>query len=214
MAADEELLSRIRSGIINFDHDGVRRAVSQALVKGIKTRTIMKALEEGMDEVGRRYEEDEYYLPELIMAAEAMNEAYKILFKDTANRLAGPLVALATVEGDIHDIGKNLMSNYLNALSIRTFDLGVDVSAKDITSFVEKERPSVLALSAMLTTTTERIKDVIDELESKGLRKKVKIIIGGASSNKALASRYGADLYGKDAIRGSRIIKNLFEQSN
>lgn len=206
---EEGILKRIREDVISFDMDDIKEAVRLALKAGIPPeRVINEAMADGMKVVGERYENDEYYLPDLIMAGETMNEGTKVLFSGE-RRIEGPgaPVVLATVKGDIHDIGKNVLSNFLNGAGIRVHDLGVDVSSEEIVETVRKYRPAVLGLSALLSTTKDEIKEVIKELEKRGLRKDVKIIIGGLPTDRGFARKAGGDAYAEDAVEGVKIIK-------
>jgi methylmalonyl-CoA mutase cobalamin-binding domain/chain len=206
---EEGILKRIREDVISFDMDDIKEAARLALKAGIPPeRVINEAMADGMKVVGERYENDEYYLPDLIMAGETMNEGTKILFSG-GRRIGGAdtLVVLATVKGDIHDIGKNVLSNFLNGAGIRVHDLGVDVSSEEIVETVRKYRPVVLGLSALLSTTKDEIKEVIKELEKSGLRKDVKIIIGGLPTDRGFARKAGGDAYAEDAVEGVKIIK-------
>ena len=206
----DSVLRRLKDDVIRFDHDDIREAASLAMEAGIEPqRAINEALLKGLEEVDRRYRNDEYFLPDLIMASEAMNEAVKTLFKGLKeNPGSGPDAVLATVKGDIHDIGKNILAGLLRGSGVSVYDLGVDVAEEEITSAVEKHRPRVLCLSAMLSTTREEIKSVIKELERKGFRKEVKIIIGGASTGRVFASLAGADAYAEDALIGAAIVRD------
>ncbi len=206
---EEGILKRIREDVISFDMDDIKEAARLALKAGIPPeRVINEAMADGMKVVGERYENDEYYLPDLIMAGETMNEGTKILFSGE-RRIEGPgaPVVLATVKGDIHDIGKNVLSNFLNGAGIGVHDLGVDVSSEEIVETVRKYRPVVLGLSALLSTTKDEIKEVIKELEKRGLRKDVKIIIGGLPTDRGFARKAGGDAYAEDAVEGVKIIK-------
>ena len=204
------ILKRIKWDVINFDMDDIKEAVGLALGAGIpREKVINEAMAEGMKVVGERYENDEYYLPDLIMAGETMNEGTKVLFSGSAETDgdAEP-VMLATIEGDIHDIGKNVLSNFLSGAGIKVRDLGVDVSREEIIENIKKFRPKVLGLSALLSTTKDEIKEVIKELEKNGLRRDLKIIVGGLPTDKNFAKKAGSDAYAEDALEGLRIIKD------
>jgi 5-methyltetrahydrofolate--homocysteine methyltransferase len=214
---DERIvLKRLSDDVVNFDHEGIKEVAKLARRMGIKPeKALNEGLRRGMAEVDRRYQNDEYFLPDLIMAAEAMNEATKILFEREKNK--SPLknkVILATVKGDIHDIGKNILANFLNGLGIATHDLGVDVGKGEVVEAVAKQDPEVLALSSMLSTSRVEIKEIIGELKKQGLRRGIKIIIGGSSTGKVFGKIAGADAYATDAPQGSVIIKNWIEKTN
>jgi methylmalonyl-CoA mutase cobalamin-binding domain/chain len=205
----ENILKRLKEGVINFDVDEVKEAAMLALEANIAPQSALnQALVKGMEVVGERYERDEYFLPDMIMAAEAMNEATKILFSGVKNNSdTSPLVVLATVKGDIHDIGKNILSNFISGSGISVYDLGVDATKEEIVETVNKLKPQALGLSSMVSTTRGEIKEVIKELERREIRKDLKVIIGGASTGRVFAKIAGADAYAKDAIKGTEIIK-------
>jgi methylmalonyl-CoA mutase cobalamin-binding domain/chain len=214
---DESIvLNQLRDGVVNFNHEGIKEVAKLALRTGISPeRALNEGLMRGMEEVDRRYQNDEYFLPDLIMAAEAMNEATKILFdREKIKFPPNNRVILATVKGDIHDIGKNLLDNFLNGLGIATHDLGVDVKKEDVVEAVVKLDAEVLALSSMISTSRDEIKDIIDELKKRGLRRDLKIIIGGSSTGKVFAKIAGADAYANDAPQGSLIIKKWIRKNN
>lgn len=210
---EEGILKRIREDVINFDMDDIKEAAKLALEAGIPPeRVINEAMAEGIKIVEKRYKKDEYYLPDLVMAGEAMNEGTKVLFSGES-RILGPgaPVVLATTKGNIHDIGKNILSNLLNGAGIGVHDLGVDVSKEEIAETVEKYKPVALGFSAMFPAAKKEIKEVIKELEKRDLRKDVKIIIGGSITDKRFAKHVGGDAYAKDAVEGVKIIKGWIQ---
>jgi methanogenic corrinoid protein MtbC1 len=149
------------------------------------------------------------------MAGEAMNEATKILFKNhEMNSYPDGLVVLATVKGDIHDIGKNILANFLIGSGVGVHDLGVDVETPEILRAVERLNPTVLGLSAMLSTTRDEIKKVIHGVKNMAPNRNIKIIIGGASTSGLFARIAGADNYSKDAFQGVKIIKEWIDKKS
>ena len=205
---EEGILKRIKADIINFDMDDIKEASKLALDAGISPQRVIKeAMAEGMFVVGEKYENDEYDLPDLIMAGEAMNEGTKVLFKGAEVSDVFAPVMLATIRGDIHDIGKNVLSNFLRGGGIVVRDLGVDVKKEEIADAVEKYRPKVLGLSALLSTTKDEINGVIKELENRGLRRDLKIIVGGLPTDRKFAKRARSDAYAEDAPEGVKIIR-------
>ncbi len=211
---EESILRRLMDDVINFDVDDIKEAAALALQAGIPPeRVINEALAKGMEAVDERYRRDEYFLPDLVMAGETMNEATRILFGGAnINPGLDASVVLATVKGDIHDIGKNVLSNLLNGAGIAVHDLGVDVSMDEIVETVRKLNPRVIGLSSMITTTSGEIKSIIQELEKRGLRKNVKVIIGGESTGMVFAKMAGADAHAGDAAEGVRIIKGWIQE--
>ncbi len=206
------ILSRLRDAVANFEVDEVKAACLDALEAGISVEeTILKGMARGMDIVGELYEEDTYLLPELIMAAEAMNEGLSVLKpylkKGGAEHRA--VIALGSVEGDIHDIGKNLVGSFLTAAGFDVRDLGVDVSPEEFAGAVNDGDVDILGMSSLMTNTRPAIERTIKHLEHSNFRSSVKIIIGGGSINRKYADRVGADGYAEDALAAVRAAKKV-----
>ncbi|GAI89254.1 unnamed protein product [marine sediment metagenome] len=201
--------------IIELEVDDIEGAVKEALEKdGKDPFDVLQALTKGMDEVGRRYEQKEYYLTELVLAGETIKEAFKIL--QPALAASGQSeskvgIILATVKGDNHDIGKNILGSLLLSSGYELHDLGMDVDEKTIVEKVKETGASIVALSSLLTMTVEQIRNVDKALKEAGLRDKVKMIVGGAPLNMELAKKLGADDFAEDAVDGVRHIKKLAE---
>ena len=197
--------------IVELDVDNIAKAVQQKLEKRVEPNDILKALTAGMDEVGRRYEQKEYFLTELVLAGETMKEAFDVLKPRLTSKERGKRrpVVVATVKGDNHDIGKNILITMLVSAGFEVIDLGVDCPKEKIVEAVRKHDAKVLALSCLLTMTMREISVVGEALKDAGLRDKVKVIVGGAPLNMELAKEMGADDYSADAIDGVRHIKAL-----
>ena len=198
--------------VIELEVDDIADAVKEALNEGKDAFEILNSLTKGMDEVGRRYEEKEYYLTELVLAGETMKEAFNVL--KPALAAAGKVedrvkIILATVKGDNHDIGKNILGSLLLSSGFELYDLGMDVDENTIIEKVKETGADIIALSTLLTMTVEHIKVVHEALQAAGLRDKVKLIVGGAPLNMELAKRLGADDFADDAVDGVRHIKRL-----
>lgn len=206
----EELTEKI----IELEVDNVQDAIKESLNEGKKPFNILNALTKGMDEVGKRYEEKEYYLTELVLAGETMKEAFKVLkpaleAEDRAEEKVK--IILATVKGDNHDIGKNILASLLLSSGFEIYDLGIDIDANTIVEKAKEIDADVVALSSLLTMTVEEIKRVHQKLKEAGIRDDVKLIVGGAPLNRELAQRLGADDYASDAVEGVKHIKNLVQ---
>ncbi len=198
--------------IIELEVDDIADAVKEALDEDKDPFDIMNALTEGMDEVGRRYEEKEYYLTELVLAGETMKEAFNVLRPALAasDRSEDKVkIILATVKGDNHDIGKNILSSLLLSSGFELYDLGMDVDENTIVEKVRESGAQIIALSTLLTMTVEQIKVVHEALQAAGLRDKIKLIVGGAPLNMELAKKLGADDFADDAVEGVKHIKQL-----
>ena len=206
-------LQGITDMIIDLDIDNVASAVQQQLDSGAHPQDVLEALTAGMNEVGRLYETDEYFLAELVLAGDTMKAAFEVLKPhlksgDTASKT--PIVA-ATVKGDNHDIGKNILISMLVSAGFEVLDLGMDTPTEKIVDAVRDTGAKVVALSALLTMTMKEISVVDKALRAAGLREGVKIIVGGAPLNLQIAKELGADDYGPDAIDGVKRIKAILE---
>jgi dimethylamine corrinoid protein len=201
--------------IIELEFDDIADAVKEAIEVDEKDPfDILNAITKGMDEVGRRYETEEYYLTELVLAGETMKEAFKVLkpamvgTEKSENRVK---VIICTVKGDNHDIGKNLLGTMLLSSNFEVIDLGMDVDAQVIVDKVKETDAKFVALSSLLTMTVNQITIVHEALQAAGLRDKVKLIVGGAPLNMELAKKLGADSFADDAVLGVKRIKELAE---
>jgi len=202
--------------IIELEVDDIEAAVREALEEdGKDPFDILNSLTKGMDEVGKRYEEKEYYLTELVLAGETMKEAFKVLQPALAasdKSVDKTKVIICTVKGDNHDIGKNILGSLLLSSGFELIDLGMDVDADTIVNKVKESGATIIALSSLLTMTVEQIKTVHEALIAADLRDSVKLIVGGAPLNMELAKRLGADDFADDAVDGVRHIKELAEK--
>jgi len=199
--------------IIELEIDDIAEAVQQQLDAGVDPQDVLKSLTIGMDEVGRRYETNEYFLTELVLAGDTMKEAIQVLkphLKAEDSGYKSP-VAVATVKGDNHDIGKNILISLLMSAGFEVIDLGIDCPTEKIVEAVKNSGVKVVALSTLLTMTMNEISNVDKALREAGLRDDVKLIVGGAPLNMEIAKQLGADDFGADAIDGVRQIKALSE---
>ncbi|MHA1454770.1 MAG: cobalamin-dependent protein [Promethearchaeota archaeon] len=200
--------------IIELEVDDIEAAVKEALnADGKDPFDVLNALTKGMDEVGRRYEEKEYYLTELVLAGETMKEAFKVLQPALAasdKSVDKTKIIIATVQGDNHDIGKNILGSLLLSSGFEVYDLGMDVDENVIVEKVKETGATIVALSSLLTMTVEHIKTTHEALKSAGIRDKVKLIVGGAPLNMDLAKRLGADDYVSRKIISIILISFLY----
>jgi len=207
---EEKILKRLQDCIVNLDIDGIGKAAQDALDAGIPpVKAVTEGMAKGMDIVGQKYEAKEYFLAELIMAGEVMKEGMKVLephLKGVDVRTLGK-VAVGTVRGDLHDIGKNIVATLLNAAGFNVIDLGVDVTPEQFVEAVRTQKPKIIGMSALLTVTMPEMENVIKELKKAGLRDKVKIIVGGAPLTEDYAKKIGADAYAPNAVAGVNMCK-------
>jgi 5-methyltetrahydrofolate--homocysteine methyltransferase len=210
-----DILQRLKNSVANLDTEGTQKACVEALESGISPyKAVSEGMARGMKIVGEKYEAGEYFLSELIMAAEVMKDGMKILephLKAEDMKIIGK-VAIGTVKGDLHDVGKNLVATLLEAAGFEVTDLGVDVPAEKFIGAIREREPDILAMSTLLTTTMTGMDAVINETERTGLRRKVKIIIGGAPITPEYAKKIGADAAAKDAVEAVNICKKWMEQ--
>ncbi len=195
---------------------GVSELVKEALESGIDANKILlEGLSKGMEMVGKKYESGEYFIPDMLTAAEAVEAGMKVmepyLLKDGENGAKGKIV-MATVEKDLHDIGKNLVCIMLRGAGFTVVDLGIDVPAARIAEVAEEEGAGLVGLSALLNTTMVNMEKVVKELENRGIRDRVKVLIGGAPTSEDFARDIGADSYGKDAFAAIREAEHLLHQ--
>lgn len=200
----------IRDCVVNIDLERIRGLVREALDAGLPPYQIfMEGVTKGLDIVGQKYEVGEYFLSELIGAAQVVKEAMDELgphLQSKALEHTGTVV-IGTVKGDLHDIGKNIVKMLMIPAGFKVYDLGVDVPPEKFIDKVRETNADIVALSSLLTTTMGEMKVVIEELKKSGLHNKVKVIIGGAPISVGYAREIGADEYGKDAAHGVRICK-------
>lgn len=204
-------LKEIYEGVIAGNAPGVESAVKAALAAGVSAEQILReALIPGMAEVGARFERNEYFVPEMLISARAMQYGMNVLKPLLVESGVEPVgkVAIGTVKGDLHDIGKNLVSMMLEGAGFEVVDLGVDVPAD---RFVDaaKNGAQIVAMSALLTTTMPGMKTTIEALVESGVRDGVKVMIGGAPVTQAYADQIGADGYAPDASSAARKAKEL-----
>ena len=206
-------LNNIFQNVIEGNTEEVEAGVKAALVEGIGANIILsQALIAAMDEVGRRFEEGDFYVPEMLVSARAMQAGLKLLkphLLQSEIKSTGK-IAIGTVKGDLHDIGKNLVGMMLEGAGFEVIDLGVDVAPE---KFVEAVMNGVhlIGMSALLTTTMGSMATTIQALKEAGVREKVKVLIGGAPVTEEYAKQIGADAFGTDASSATRVARQLVE---
>ncbi len=209
-----ELLHAMAQSIIDGDADAAVELAQQAIQKGIDPlEAITQGYVVGVNQVGEAFSCGDAFLPELVMAGEAMKAAVQTLEPEMAKRgthreVLGKVV-LATVEGDIHEIGKSLVGTMLSASGFQVYDMGVDVSSSKILDKVREVNADIVALSALLTTTMVKQREVIEVLTKEGLHGKVKVMVGGAPVTRDWVLKISADGYSEDAIGAVNIAKQL-----
>lgn len=208
----QAMLEEAKQAIINYDASKAGEAAKKALDSGIKPDVVIsEGFVPGIIEVGDLFDRGQLFLPELIMAADAMKAGSAICTaKIPASEVkAAKKVVLGTVEGDIHDIGKSIVVSFLLANGFEVYDLGRDVPLEKFIEKVIEVKADVVGMSALLTTTMEGQKTVVEELKEAGLQDKVKTIVGGAPTSQSWADRIGADAYGENAVDAVKKIKEI-----
>jgi 5-methyltetrahydrofolate--homocysteine methyltransferase len=207
-----KLLDDLRQSIIDGDMHSTQALVPEALAEGISPEQILKdGLISAMGEVGARFENGEFYVPEMLISARAMKSGLALLRPHlvAANVRAVGKVVIGTVQGDLHDIGKNLVGMMLEGAGFEVIDLGADVSAEKYVAAAQEHQPDLIACSALLTTTMPHMQNIIQQLDEAGLRPQVKVMIGGAPVTDAYARQIGADGYAPDAAAAASLAKAL-----
>jgi methylmalonyl-CoA mutase cobalamin-binding domain/chain len=210
-----KMIDQLEESIIDLD---IEKAVDvcRKLVESstVSPDQLFEAIGRALEIVGSKYEAGEYFLSELIMAGEVVKQILNVIepIYGGAEREPIATVVLATVRGDLHDLGKNIFTMLLQSSGFRVVDLGVDVSAEKIIDAVRENGADTLGLSSLLTTTVPELENVVKELKKSGLREKVKVLVGGAAVNAEVAKRYGVDAWGKTAVEGLNICKQWFTE--
>ncbi len=206
------ILKAIGESILGFQPKKAEELTQQAISEGMTPSQVLNdGLIPAMDTVGKNYEAGEIYVPEMLMAAKAMKASLAILrplLAETGVASIGTVV-IGTVEGDLHDIGQNLVSIMLEGAGFEVVNLGIDNSADDFTKAVQDSGANVVAMSALLTTTMVQMPGIIEGLKTAGLRDGLKIIIGGAPVTQEYAEQIGADGYAKDAAAAVTLVRKL-----
>ena len=212
--SQEDILTEIAKVVVEFQTRRAKELIRKALDRGIPPlEVVMDGLAAGLDVVGKRYEDGEYFLPELVAAGTTAKESLETLepYLKGQGRWSKGSVIIGTVQGDLHDIGKNIVSMMLLGAGLKVKDLGVDVPASKFLDDAGRERPDILALSCLLTTAMPRFSEVVRSLEDQGLRKELKILVGGNPVDANFARSIGADGYAPDALQAMRVAKDLIK---
>ncbi len=202
----------IYKAVLEGNSAGVQAGVHAALAAGAQAETVLKeGLIAAMTQVGCLFEEGEYFVPEMLIAARAMQSGLALLKPQLAAAGATPAgkVVIGTVKGDLHDIGKNLVAMMLEGSGFEVIDIGTDVTPDKFVAAVKQHRPQVVGMSALLTTTMPSMKGTLDALQEAGVRQQVKVMIGGAPVTDGFARQIGADGYSPDASSAVRLAKAL-----
>jgi corrinoid protein of di/trimethylamine methyltransferase len=210
----EDILTEITRSLVACEPDRTAELTEKALEEGTEPLAIInQGLVPGMEAVGEKFQAGEYFLPQMVIAANAMQQAMDLLepelhARQQVSESAGTMV-IGTVKGDIHEIGKSLVATMMSANGFRVYDVGVDVSAEGFIDKVKETDANLLGLSALLTTTMTAQREVVQALEEAGIRDRVKVMVGGAPVTQEWAESIGADGYAEDVIGAVALGKRL-----
>lgn len=209
------LFETMKESVLLGEEEEAKKLALEALAEGLNVEEVMeKGFLKGIRQAGDLYEEGEYFLPELVCSADAMKEALAILDSALKERKVEKgtekKVMMVTVNGDVHDIGKTIVGAMLTANGMNLIDLGADIPNEEVVEAVLREKPDVLGLSALLTSTMEEQGKIIKMLEERNLRDKVKVIVGGAPVTESWAKTIGADGYADSAVTAVNLVRDLF----
>lgn len=216
VAANRIHLEQISKAVVDGDRDATISGVQAALESNIDANTILQdALIPAMSNVGRLFEEGEYFVPEMLIAARAMKSGLELLKPLMISAGINPKgrVALGTVQGDLHDIGKNLVGIMLEGAGFAIYDMGTDVSPERVVEVIKTEQVDLVGLSALLTTTMPMMDTTIQAISNAGIRDRVKVIIGGAPITQEYAEKIGADGFAPDASQATKLAVELIGES-
>jgi len=201
----EQLFEEMKNSVLEGEEEEAAELAQKALDRGMDPVAVMdNGFLKGINEAGKLYEEGEFFLPELVCAADAMKAALEVLDEELKkcadNNTKTGKVVLATVQGDVHDIGKTIVGAMMTANGYEVYDLGSDVPNEKVLSAIDDVKPDIVGLSALLTTTMEQQKNVIEMIREAGKRDEVKIMVGGAPVSRQWSEQIGADGYSDNAI--------------
>ena len=205
-----EAIDKVRKTLVDLEIENIQAVIKEALDGGAAPLDIaLTGLGSGMKEVGDLFQSEEYYLADLVLAGETMKEGMQVLeplLSGESAAVKGPVIVF-TVKGDIHDIGKNLVSTMLSSSGFKVIDLGVDVPEDKVVDTIKSSGASLVGMSVLLTPMISSIGDVVDAISEAGLRDKIKIAIGGACTTQELVDRFGLDALGNDAVDAVKIFE-------
>jgi len=207
-----ELIAAVKKAVVDGRHGEIEKMVQEAIDENIDLEALInEALIGAMDVVGKRFAANEIFVPEMLVSAVTMKKGLaliKPLLAGSGGQSRG-VILIGTVKGDLHDIGKNLVTMMLEGAGFNVLDLGVDLSVDKVVEKVQELKPDILGLSALLTTTMPEMEKVIKTLEGRGVRGRVKVMVGGAPVDRKFAEKIGADGYGKDAGEAVQLAKEF-----
>lgn len=206
------MLEQITSSLADLDETKVLRLVGEELAAGENPAKILQALQEGAKEIGVRYEAGDYFVSELVVGASILQSAIAVVTPHISNvsNSKGEIV-LGTIQGDIHDIGKTILSALLSAEGVKVHDLGVDVPPSKFVEKAKETHSTVIGISVLFSVASLNVREVVNELNNQGLKGKIKVIVGGAGATDELVKKFGVDAVTISAVEGVAKIKSMME---
>lgn len=205
------VLEKIAEELAELRSDNSIILVKDAIEKGIDPKIVIKELIQGLKEVGNRFEKREYFIGDMLEAADIMKNALKIITPKLSSKIISEQkrIVIGTIQGDIHDIGKGLVSLYLTIAGFDVYDIGVDVNALTFMEKAEEVKADIIAISALMTISVPAQEEVIKYLIESGIREKYKVIVGGAPTTREWAEKIGADGWAENAVEAAQVAKRL-----
>jgi methanogenic corrinoid protein MtbC1 len=210
----ENLLGNLEKAIVEFDTEAAESLIKQAIKEEFAPQEILNTVSNALNKVGELYEKHEYFLSELMLCGDSAKSAIELLkpyIAETGTKMLGTIL-FGTVKGDIHDIGKTIVSSFMIGGGFMVHDIGVEVSAQDFVKAIKQYKPDILAISALLSTTREYMRDVIKAINQANLRAQLKIIVGGRPVTPNFAKEIGADATATNPIEAVDICKSWMEK--
>jgi methanogenic corrinoid protein MtbC1 len=211
----ENVLSDIEKAIVEFETDTVEKLIEQAIKEEFPPQEILNAISSALNKVGELYDSHQYFLSELMLCGDTAKSAIEFLkpyIEETKTEMLGTVV-FGTIKGDIHDIGKTIVSSFLVGGGFMVHDLGVEVSSSQFVAAIKKYKPNIVALSALLSTTREYMRDIIEAIKQANLRDNIKILVGGRPVTPEFAREIGADATATNPVEALEICKNWMTQA-
>lgn len=216
MDRKKELLDELARQVVDMEDETIHIVAEEYLSEGYDANEgIMDGLVRGMSEAGRLYDEEEYYIAELLLCSDAMYAGIEVLKKGLKEEVKSDdriKAVIGVIEGDTHDIGKNLVKIMLETAGFEMIDLGKDVGVDKFVDTAIRENASLVCMSSLMTTTMRTMRSVIEELEKRGMRERVKVMVGGGPVTEKFAEEIGADAYSENAVEAIRVAKKLFQR--
>jgi corrinoid protein of di/trimethylamine methyltransferase len=209
----KEVINNLKDAVLNYDEEAAKKAAEEAVKANIDPMEAIRSLSGAISEVGERFHRQDIFLPHVVMAADAMQAAVEIIHQSMSSEEVSKskigTIVLGTVEGDLHDIGKNIVQMMLVAAGFEVIDLGRDVKVDDFIRRANEVNADLIAVSCLMTTTMPYQREVVEELKRLNLRDKFKVLVGGGPVTQGWADTIGADGYGEDAYKAVDVVKSL-----